>query len=54
MTEQELNALMSLLARCPLTPGEQLWLQALVDRLTAAAKQAAQEQTATTFTPEAP
>lgn len=39
MTEQELNALMSLLARTPLTPAEALWLNDLMARLRPQPKQ---------------
>lgn len=38
MTKQELDALVSILGRCPLTPAEALWLQALLDRLNATAQ----------------
>lgn len=46
MTTQELNALAAILARCPLTPAEALWLQALLDRLNAAAQEQANAQRA--------
>jgi hypothetical protein len=33
MSQEELNALIALLNRCPMTPAEMLWLQALLQRL---------------------
>ena len=33
MTEQEFQALLSILARAPLSPAEALWLNALIARL---------------------
>ena len=33
MNEQEFNALVSILARAPMTPGEILWVNALLDRI---------------------
>lgn len=42
MTEQELNALVALLNRTPLSPAEALWLQALIARLQAALQAQAQ------------
>lgn len=44
ITQQELNALIAILARAPLTPAEALWLQTLLDRLAQVAQaQVAQE-----------
>lgn len=33
MTQEELNALVVILNRTPMTPGEALWVQALIERL---------------------
>lgn len=33
MTQEELNALITLLSRAPLSPAEALWLQELIKRL---------------------
>ena len=38
MTQEELNALIAILNRTPLTPGEQLWLRDLIARLQAQIK----------------
>jgi hypothetical protein len=37
VTQEELNALVVILQRCPVTAAEALWLQALIARLQAAA-----------------
>ena len=39
MTEQELQALLVILNRAPMTPPEMLWIQALVARIAAQIKQ---------------
>lgn len=44
ITKEELNALIAILARCPLTPAEALWLQALLDRLAATVQTKAPEK----------
>lgn len=44
MTEIELQALLDLLNRTPMTRAEQLWLQALVNRLMAEIKARANEE----------
>ena len=38
MNENELKALIDLLRRLPMTPAEQLWVQALIGRLAAEIK----------------
>ncbi len=38
MTIDELNALIAILNRTPLTPAEALWLQALIEKLRALTK----------------
>lgn len=38
MTEAEVQALIVLLNRTPMTPAEQLWAQALIERLLAEAR----------------
>lgn len=43
MNEQELNALVAILNRAPMTPAEQIWLQALIQRIAAEAQKAKQE-----------
>jgi hypothetical protein len=40
ITEAEINALVQLLHRTPLTQAEALWVRALLDRLTAELKRA--------------
>ena len=42
MTQQELNALVEILNRCPMTQAERIWLAGLVERLAAEAAQKVQ------------